>query len=106
MKDFLTDYCSWFYWGWAVIFFIHTYLNIMIYVEIEKEEFEGFGNFWRGGDVLQILLAVFTLNWSREYQSDESPGTQKMMRSSNVISKVLVVYTIVNCLIWGIVYNG
>ncbi|WP_346320604.1 hypothetical protein [Chitinophaga sp. YIM B06452] len=103
MRDFLADYSNWFYWGWVVVFSIHFYLNIIIYIRIEKEEFE---DFRRGYDVPQIVLAVFTLRWSPEYQSDEGPVTKKMMRSSNVISKVLIVYTIMNCLIWGIVYNG
>ena len=91
------------YWPallWLIILFVHFVLNYFIYVEIGKEEFQG--NQHIKFNSMDDFLAIFTFHWSKSYQEHESDQTVRWMKCSNIVSKLLIAYSV--ALFFGWIY--
>lgn len=104
MIQFLSRLTPFVYYAWPVLLFIHYWLNYHIYETIDKEEFEG-STLEKGHRYEDNVLALLTFRWRREYMEDEAPDTVRLMRYSNVLSIVLIVYTMLMAGLWIYLYG-
>lgn len=86
-----------FYWSWIPVLVAHVILNYVIFHMIGKEEFKWPRN---EGDAGEMMLAIFNFRWNKAYQEDDNPLITRLMRISNVLSIVFIIYTAAVFFIW------
>ncbi len=86
------------------MFVVHLVINFIIYEAIGKEEVL---NALRPHhpDSPAFLIAIFTFRWSKSYQEYESRSTVRLMKISNVLAPILIVFTFAGVVMWAISYG-